>query len=207
MSVTIIIIIFTVIVSMYSWNNHSVYYQLMLNPYAAFHQKKYYQLITSGFIHADYGHLIFNMLTLYFFGTVIEQVYGYIYPEMPVFMFLLLYVLGIVVASLPSFFAHKDNANYNTLGASGGVSAVVFSAILYNPNAPLCLYFVLCLPGFIFGILYLIYSYYQGKRMADNVNHSAHIWGALFGIVFNIAIYPKSVLIFISEIANFKLFG
>jgi membrane associated rhomboid family serine protease len=206
MSITLIIIVFTVVVSLYSWNNTDWYYRFMLNPYSAFHQKKYYQLITSGFIHADYGHLIFNMLTFYFFGSVMEQIYNYIFPGMAEFMFLLLYLSGIVIASLPSFLGNKNNAGYNTLGASGGVSAVVFASILYNPNAPLCIYFILCLPGIVFAVLYLIYSYYQGKRMADNVNHSAHIWGALYGLVFNIILYPRSVLIFIAEMANFKLF-
>lgn len=206
-SITLIIIIVTVGISLYAWNTPNIYGQLMLNPYTAHHRKKYYQLITSGFIHADYGHLIFNMLALYFFGRVMESVYGYIYGELAVFFYLFLYLSGIIVASLPSYFMHKDNIAYNTLGASGGVSAVVFASIMYNPNADICIYFIFCLPGVVFGGLYLIYSYYQGQRMADNINHFAHLWGALYGLVFNIAIYPKSVLIFIEQMKDFKLFG
>jgi membrane associated rhomboid family serine protease len=179
----------------------------MMNPYAVVHKQQYYRLITSGFIHNGYVHLLFNMITLYFFGDVIEQIFRYYYGGSGIFYFLLLYFLGMLVADIPSLIKYRNQPNYNSLGASGAVSAVVFASILFNPTAKICVFLpILCLPGFIFGVLFLLYSYYQGKRMADNINHDAHLYGALLGVVFSIIMEPTIIVSFFDQILNYKIF-
>jgi membrane associated rhomboid family serine protease len=178
----------------------------LFHPYSISKRKEIYRFITSGFVHQDYIHLLFNMLTFYFFGDAIEQVFRYYFGFFGTLYFLVLYFMGMIVADIPTFIKYRNSPEYNSLGASGAVSAVVFSSILFNPTARLCLYFAICVPGFIFGIVYLIYSYYQGKKMSGQVNHDAHFYGALFGIVFSILIKPSVVPGFISQIMSFRLF-
>ncbi len=206
MSYTIIVIIATVAVSLTGWNKPELQYRLMMNPYDVTKRGQFYRLITSGFVHANWVHLGFNMFTFFFFGRLIEQLYTYVLGESGSLYFLALYLLGIVVSDIPSILKHNDNPHYNSLGASGGVSAVVFSSILFLPTNPICLYGIICIPGFILGVLYLIYSYYEGKRMADNVNHHAHLVGALFGVVFSIFIQPTVIITFFQEVINYRFF-
>lgn len=207
MNISIVLIVISVVASLYAWNHQDKYYKWMMNPYAVVHKQQYFRLITSGFIHNGYVHLLFNMITLYFFGDVIEQILRYYYGGSGIFYFLLLYFLGMVVADIPSIIKHRNNPNYNSLGASGAVSAVVFSSILFNPTAKICVFLpIFCLPGFIFGILFLIYSYYQGRRMADNINHDAHLYGAVFGVLYSIILEPRVIVNFFDQILNYKIF-
>jgi membrane associated rhomboid family serine protease len=206
MSITLILIIITVIMSIAAWSNPERLSKWVMNPYRVSAKREYYRFISSGFVHNDYVHLLFNMITLYFFGDAIEQVFGNIFGVSGLAYFLGLYFLGMIVADIPSYIKYRNYAGYNSLGASGAVSAVVFSSILFRPTTRICIYFAICIPGFIFGILYLLYSYYQGKRMADNVNHDAHMYGALFGIVYSIAVYPSVIGSFIDQIASYRLF-
>ncbi len=205
MSTTLIIIIITCIVSYLAFQDAGKKYRWLMNPYQIVHRKQYERLITSGFIHADWTHLIFNMLTLYFFGDYVEFYFNSV-SQYGTVLYIAMYLLGMVVADIPSLIKHKDNPNYNALGASGAVSAVVFSSILFNPLNELCLYGLLCLPGFIFGLIYVIYSYYSAKNQRDNIGHEAHLFGALFGVVFSIAVWPQVIGHFIDQMANFSLF-
>lgn len=205
MSTTLIIIIVTCIVSIPLFKDQTRLRALLFNPYQVVHHKQYYRMVTSGFLHADYVHLIFNMFTLYFFGDAVEYYFNEL-TEYGTLLYVALYLTAIVVSDLPTLFKYKNNPNYNALGASGAVSAVVFSSILFNPMTDLCLYGILCLPGFIFGIIYLIYSYYQGKRQGDNINHDAHMFGALYGIIITIAIWPGVIAHFIDQLSTFSLF-
>jgi membrane associated rhomboid family serine protease len=173
-----------------------------MNPYSIHRNHQYYRFITSGLIHRDHFHLFFNMLALYFFGEVIEEIFMMLFEDMGSFYFIMLYVMGIVVSDIPSYLKHKNSIYYHSLGASGGVSSVIFAYILFVPVADICLYFFICLPGFILGTLYVIYSYYQGKKSNDNINHSAHLYGALFGLVYCIILYPKAIPNFINQIMN-----
>lgn len=205
MSVTLVIILVTTGLSWYGFKNPPIIMKLLHNSYRVHHNKEYYRLITSGFVHANFPHLLWNMFSFFFFGEILEIYFTYIFGEMGRVYFLALYILAIFVSDLPSYFEHKDNPKYNSLGASGGVAAVVFACILFQPLQEVCLYGILCLPGFIFAILYIIGSYYYAKRGKDNINHFAHIYGAIFGVVFCALLYPQSVTIFIEEIKTYRL--
>ena len=206
MTVTFILIAVNVVASIYAWNRTDKLYAWMLNPYSVVHRNQYYRLLTSGFIHNDWVHLIFNMITLYFFGRNMEYVFNYLYGGSGTLYFLILYFAGMIVADVPSVIKHRGNPHYNSLGASGAVSAVLFASILFNPTSRICLYMALCMPGFVFGILYLVYSFYQGKRSEGNINHDAHLFGALFGIVFSIIIRPTVIESFFEQVLNFRIF-
>jgi membrane associated rhomboid family serine protease len=178
----------------------------MFNPYQISKNGQVYRFISSGFIHDGWVHLGFNMFTFYFFGRNVEQIYTYVLGPSGPLIFVGMYLLAIVISDLPSFFKYKDFQGYNSLGASGGVSAVVFSSILYMPLSDICLYGFICLPGFVLGILYIIYSVYQGKSMSDNINHQAHLIGALFGVIFSVIINPGALPAFIEQISSYRIF-
>jgi membrane associated rhomboid family serine protease len=147
------------------------------------------------------------MITLYFFGRNMEYVLNYYFEGVGMIYYLALYFVGMAVADIPTVFKYRDHPNYNSLGASGAVSAVLFASILFNPTNKIYLFFIpVGIPGYIFGVLYLIYSYYQGRKMADNINHDAHLYGALFGIVFSILIQPSVIPHFFDQIFSYRIF-
>jgi membrane associated rhomboid family serine protease len=202
MSITLIIIGLTVLVSLAAFNNQALMGGLIMNPYQAHRQNQYYRFITSGFIHADWSHLIFNMFSLYFFGRAVEQIFALIFGAMGNIYFVALYIMAIVISDVPTFFKRRNNPRYNSLGASGGVAAVIFAFIIFLPLENICIYVALCMPGFVLGIAYVVYSYIQGKRAGDNINHDAHLYGALFGFIFCIVMYPPALPGFIEQIRN-----
>lgn len=207
LNITLILIIATVGISLYAMNQSAVLFGFMMNPYMITQRGQYYRLVTSGFIHKDHMHLLFNMFSFYFFGTQLEYIFQYIFGDtMGSVYFILLYILGIVISDIPTLIKHRNNHGYNSLGASGAVSAVIFACILFQPLQDICLYAVLCFPGFILGTLYLIYSYISAKKSRDGINHDAHLYGALFGILFCIVLYPDSIRIFIEQMKDWKLF-
>lgn len=205
--VTYILIAVTVLVSMYAFNQPEVMRRFILNPYLAKTRNEYYRFLTSGFLHKDHVHLIFNMITLYFFGRIIEMVFEAIFGSLGSVYFIALYLLAIIVSDIPSYFKHRHNPAYSSLGASGGVAAIVFAFILFLPLEKINLYLFIPIPGFILGGLYLIYSYYQGRRAADHINHDAHLYGALFGLIFCAILYPPSIQNFIDQLKNWRLFN
>lgn len=204
-TITLAIIVITSAVSLYAMNQREVLSRFMMNPYMVTNRGQYYRLFTSGLIHADIAHLFFNMFSLYFFGINLEYIFNIIFGSAGPFYFIGLYVLGIIVSDLPTLLKHKNNPGYNSLGASGAVSAVIFACILFDPLADLLIYFI-PVKGFIFAALYLVYSYISAKRSRDGINHDAHLYGALFGILFCIVLYPHSMRIFIEQISAWKLF-
>jgi membrane associated rhomboid family serine protease len=204
-TITIVIIVITVGISLYAMNQPRIMASFMMNPYMVTQRGQYYRVITSGFIHKDYMHLIFNMFSFYFFGTNLEYIFGIIFGNLGPVYFIALYLLGIIVSDLPTLFKHRNNPGYNSLGASGAVSSVIFACILFDPLADLLIYFI-PVKGFIFAILYLVYSYVSAKRSRDGINHDAHLYGALFGILFCIVLYPRSILIFIDQLSHWKIF-
>ena len=178
----------------------------MHNPYMEAQRGQYYRMFTSGFLHGSLGHLAFNMLSLYFFGRVVEYIMQVEYGKTTgIALYLLIYIGGIIVGSIPALIKHKDNPHYNALGASGGVSSVIFSSIIFNPVMDICLYFFICLPGFILGALYLIYSYVQNKRGADNIGHDAHFSGAIFGALVTIILVPAAIPKFFEQLSQRRI--
>jgi len=204
MTVTIAIIVITVGVSLYAMRQASIQYSLTMNPYMITKRGQYYRLVTSGFIHNDHMHLIFNMFSFYFFGSQLEYIFNSIFGGLGTVYFIAMYILAIIVSDIPTLLKHQNNPAYNSLGASGAVSAVIFACILFEPLQDICLYAVLCLPGFILGVLYLIYSYQSSKRSRDRINHDAHLYGALFGLVFCIVLYPDAIQLFIEKMKEWK---
>ena len=206
MSQTVIMMIIIGLVSYIAWKQPVRMQQWILNPYKAYHNKEYFRFITSGFIHANWGHLIFNLFTLFFFGRNVEYTFidlmGFTKGALA---FWTLFITAVVVSDLPSFFKYKNFPNYNSLGASGGVSAFVFSSIVFYPLQPIYIMFIpIGIPGFILGALYLLYSYYQGKQLGDNINHDAHLFGALYGVLFTVILFPQSISMFFEQLKNFS---
>jgi len=203
MSVTIIIIIGTVIVSLLAFNNREIFRRLAFNAYDIKHFKNYYRFFSYALIHADWIHLFVNMMVLYSFGRTVEQYYGMLFGVKGIFYFILLYVGGVALSTLPSYGKHKDDYSYTAVGASGAVSAVVFSFIIFDPLNKLMIFPIpIGIPAIIFGALYLIYSAYMGKKNIDNVGHDAHFWGAIFGFMFTIALKPSLVMHMISTLSG-----
>jgi membrane associated rhomboid family serine protease len=204
LSITIVIIIITVIVSLTANNNPSLYSKLLFNPYQVFHRKEWYRIITHGFVHDRNSifHLIFNMYVLYSFGRIVEQILGNLLGGLGMAYFLILYFGGMLVATIPGLVKHRDNYNYNSVGASGAVSAVLFATIAFIPfqGGIGILFIPISIPPLIFGLLYLAYEMYMQKRGGTNIAHDAHIWGSIFGFVFVLLFVPDSLTNFIAEI-------
>lgn len=189
LTITIIIIIITTLVSLAAFNSEKIMNDLIFYPPAVANQRQWYRFFTCGFIHADFPHLIFNMLSLYLFGKFVEEKFIEIFAEKGKILYLVMYVLALAVSVMPTYAKNKDNYNYRSLGASGAVSAVVFAGLMIAPYVEVGLFFIPpIIPGFVFAPLYLVFSYYLERKGGDNINHSAHIWGALFGVAFIIVV-------------------
>jgi membrane associated rhomboid family serine protease len=185
-SITLIIIIATSIISFIAFNNHKLLDQFIFYP-PAVRRGQIYRFFSCGLIHADFGHLIFNMISLYLFGEAVESKFMEAFGPVGRLVYLGMYVLALAVSVIPTYINNKDNYHYRSLGASGAVSAVIFAGILFFPLARLGLFFIpLYVAGFLFGIIYLFVSGWLDKRGGGNINHSAHIFGALFGVGFTI---------------------
>ncbi|MCC5938505.1 MAG: rhomboid family intramembrane serine protease [Lunatimonas sp.] len=207
LSLTFLLIALTCLSSYYAWKTPSFLNASMFTPYRVKHRGEYGRFLLSGFIHKDGVHLLFNMFTFYFFGQVVEQFLGYMFgPGLGAVMFVGFYLVAIVVSDIPTYWKEKDNPHYHALGASGGTAAMVFASIVLMPLADICIFGIFCLPGFILGFLFLGYAIYKGKQGDDNINHDAHLFGALFGIIFVLVISPSQGLYFWDQIKSFRLF-
>jgi membrane associated rhomboid family serine protease len=185
----------TIIVSLYGlFVDRRVLEWFILRPYNFTRKKGIYTIITSGFIHADLMHLFFNMFTFYFFAFYFEMFIGH-------YQFVLIYFVSMIAADIPSIINNKDNYDYASLGASGAISAVLFGFILYEPLSKISIFPIpIGIPAIIYGVLYLIYCIWASKKQYNNINHSAHFWGAISGIVLTILLDPKAVLIFLDKL-------
>ena len=185
LSITNIIVIITCAISIALMQNRAGKSAMVLHPATIKNNHQWYRFISSGFIHADFTHLAINMFVLWSFGNAVEQT---LYPRyldgLTSQKYLALYFGGIVVSSIPSYMRHKENINYAALGASGGVSAVVFAVIIFEPWQNLYLYGVIAIPQILAGLGYLVYSWYQDKNANDNIGHMAHLTGAIWGFLF-----------------------
>jgi len=201
---TIIIIIITGAISIWAFSNESIMKKLQLNPYQIYHDKQGHRLITHGFIHADWIHLLVNMLVFFSFGSAIENRFEILAHKgiisNNILHFFILYFGGMIIATISTLIKHKNNPEYNALGASGAVSAVVFTYIFFSPTNSLLLMGIVPIPAIIFGVLFLIYSQYMSRRSGGNVNHDAHFIGAVFGFIYPILLKPNLIHYFISQV-------
>ena len=190
LSITLIIVIITCLVSIGGFNNQKIIDDLIFYPPSISHGQVY-RFITHGLLHADIPHLAFNMIALYSFGEILEkQVFSYpcYFGSLGKLFFLLLYLGGLIIASIPDYFKYKNSYHFRSLGASGAVSAVIFSSIVLLPKSGIGIAFIpsLEIPGYIFAVVYLVISFYLDKKGGGKINHGAHLWGAVFGLLFTI---------------------
>jgi membrane associated rhomboid family serine protease len=184
-SITLIIVIVTCIVSISGFSSHKIIDDLIFYPPAFTENKQWWRFFTSGLIHADFLHLAFNMFSLYMFGQAVENGFIGVFGPNGRFYYLIMYVLALFFSLVPTFIKHRYNYEYRSLGASGAVSAVIFAGLLFMPTIRIGMFFIPpIIPGYIFGPVFLIISSFLGRSNRDNVNHSAHIWGAIFGLLF-----------------------
>jgi len=185
LSITVIIVIVTVLVSIGAFNNQKIMDDLIFHPPAVSQRNQWYRFFSAGVIHADVTHLAFNMISLYLFGRFVEDAFQGLFAEKGKLLFLVMYVLALSVSLLPTYFKNRHNYHYYGLGASGAVSAVIFAGLLLAPTIRVG-FFLLppIIPGYVFAPLYLIISAILERKGRDNINHSAHIWGAVFGLLF-----------------------
>ena len=198
MPVTFIIIAITGIVSFMAFKNSRLMNDLILWPPAITRQHEYHRLVTYGVVHADFGHLFFNMLTLYFFGQVMEVFFT---GRLGGFGFALFYIGGLVVSILPTYLKNRTNASYRSLGASGAVSAVLFSYVLLWPWQKIIV-LVIPMPAIVYAVLYTGYSIFMDRRGQGNVNHSAHLWGAAYGVIFTLLMDPRVLPYFLNQLSH-----
>lgn len=191
-----VIFIITILISLLAFSNQNLYGKLMLHPYNVSRGHYVYTIITSGFIHKDVMHLLFNMMSFYFFAPVLEQTIGH-------WQFGMLYFVSLILSDMPSVLKHKENYSYYSLGASGAISAVIFGFILHYPLAKMGLLILpILVPAFVFGILYLVYCSYASKYSRDSINHDAHLFGALSGLLICFLLNPPVLSSFFSQISE-----
>ena len=202
MSITIIIAIITSIVSIIAFKNPDIKDKLSFNAYKISHNNEIHRILTHALIHADWMHLLINILVFVSFGSAVEDYFKDISSNNYALFYLTLYIGGIIFSSIYGLLKHKDDYYYNAVGASGAVSAVLFASILFNPLHEIQFYMIFPIPGIVFGVIYLFYSYKMNKRGNDNIAHDAHMFGAIFGLIYPILVKPALLIHFINEIMS-----
>lgn len=197
---TLIILGITILLSVLALYNDELMRKWIFNPYIVHHQKQWYRFFTSGFIHADWMHLLVNMFVLFGFGQAVESYYGALFDEKASYYFVLLYLGGLLISSTPTYAKHKEHPWYNSLGASGAVSGILFAAILFQPWQKIYFMGIIGIPGILLGPLYLFYEWRSGQKSNDNINHDAHFWGAIFGVLFTILLKPSIAVHFYNSL-------
>jgi|AntRauTorckE6833_2_1112554.scaffolds.fasta_scaffold03867_3 membrane associated rhomboid family serine protease len=201
MTITLIIIAVTVFVSIAAFNNRDWMARLQFNAYLINNRKEWHRFLTYGLIHADWVHLFINMFVFYSFGRIVIHNYQHFFGLQGWLYYILLYAGALAFSVIFDFGRHKNDFNYNAVGASGAVSAVVFASIIFQPMGKIYLFFIpIGIPAFIFGFLYLIFSAYMARRGSDNIGHDAHFWGAVYGFVFTLLLKPALFMRFLDRI-------
>jgi membrane associated rhomboid family serine protease len=198
----LILIIFTCLVSWQAIENPAMSFKLSHYPYEVKRNNEYYRWITSGFVHANLPHLLFNMIALWFFGNSVESEFQKNFGELTGrIVYLVFYFTAIVLADIFVYIKRKDNPTYLSLGASGAVAAVLFSSIVFDPWSSIGIIFLpFKIPGIVFGILYLFFEWWSGKNRMDNINHDAHFWGAIYGFIFTVVAIPDAYGDFVNNL-------
>lgn len=208
-SITLTLLVITVALSLFGFGNKKVINDFIFNPPAIKRDNEWWRFITNGFIHADLGHLAFNMFSLYMFGEFVEKYFIVLFNEKGKALYLAMYLTALVVCLIPTYIMQRNSNSYRSLGASGAVSAVVFAGVFLDPTIKIGLFIIPpIIPGFIFGPLYLLMTIYMSKRGGDNINHSAHFWGSVWGVGFLILackIFPgfDPVQNFVSQVSAY----
>ena len=199
---TIIIIVVTAIISVLCFTGTLHIYDWRFNAYDVHHRHHWHKMLSYGFVHAGWGHLFFNMLTLFFFGDVVEKYFNVAFGQPAgVILYVVLYVTAIAVSTVGDLIKYKNDPSYNAVGASGAVSAVLFASILFEPKMGIYIYLIpIPVPGYIFAPLYLLYCWYMAKRNMDNIGHTAHFWGAVYGFLFPLVLRPDIFTHFLSKL-------
>lgn len=195
--ITYFIITVTVVVSLICFNNSALFDKLSFRPYRIVHSNEWHRFITHGFVHADMMHLGVNMFTYWSFGTYIEQRFQA--NGFGVGAYLALYFGGMIAASVSDLIKRKDDPHYVSIGASGAISAVLFTAIFFDPFAKILFFAIIPIPGILFGVLFLAYCQYMGKKTGEHVNHNAHFYGAVYGFIFPMLLHPSLIYSFLSN--------
>lgn len=197
---TPVIILLTVVVSVAAFYQSDVMTRLQFNAYRVYHHNEYHRMVTHAFLHGNWEHLLINMLVFWSFGTSVERFFRLNFGSVGSYYFLLLYFGAVIFSSLWSLVRHKNNYYYNAVGASGGVSAILFAAIFFSPWSKIYFFGLLPIPGIVFALGYLYYSYRMSLRARDNIGHEAHFTGALFGFVLPILLRPSLFMDFINKL-------
>lgn len=202
--VTLIIIAITALVSILCFTSRDLYGRLLFNASRVWHRKEWYRLFSYGLVHGGWGHLIFNMITLFCFGTVLERYFISVFGDIKgIILYVGLYVSAIAVSTLWDLIKHRDDWGYNAVGASGAVSAILFASILFEPKMGIYIYLIpIPVPGYIFAPLYLLYCWWMAKRNMDNIGHTAHFWGAVYGLVFPLVCNPSFFQHFLNQLQS-----
>lgn len=192
--IPIILIIATALVSIIAFSNRELFDKLKFNAYYIRSDREWYRFFSYALLHADWGHLLINMFVLWSFSDVVMQFFSLDFGSIAGLYFIALYVGGVLFSTIYDFARQKNNIYFNAVGASGAVSAIVFSSIILYPTGKIFFFLIpIGIPSWIFGILYLVYSAYMGKRNVDNIGHNAHFWGAVFGILFTLVLNPAYI--------------
>lgn len=196
-TITLMLILIIALTSAFAFSQKETMAQLQFNAYQIWHRHQYYRILTHVLVHANWEHLIVNMIVFYSFGTAVEHYFEMYFGTIGSYYYLILFFGSVIFSTLWSLYKQKDNRYYNAVGASGAVSAIVFTAIFFNPWNPIYFFMILPIPGIIFGGLYLYYSYYMSTKKTDNIGHDAHFLGAIFGFFFPVILRPELLMDFI----------
>lgn len=199
---TLVLIAITSAFSIFAFSKRELLYKYQFNAYQILKRRQYLRLILHGFLHANWTHLLVNMIVLYSFGRGLESYFSHIFGSAASFLFTLLYLSAIVVSPLYSLIKNRNNYLYNAVGASGAVSAVVFAAIVFDPWSKIYFFGILPIPGILFAALYLVYSWQMSKKEGDNVAHDTHFFGALYGLIFPFIIHPPLFPFFMEQLLS-----
>ncbi len=202
--ITKILSVIVFLVSLKGFSDLAFFEKYKHSPYSVFHYKEYYRMLTSGFLHGSYIHLFINLFVFWQFGQFVEIniFYAVFGSKIGAIVYLLLVLLAVVAGNIHSTIKYKDNGYYGSIGLSGAVSAILFAYVLLDPWSKIYLYAIIPIYTVVAAVLYLLYSQWASKNSNDNVDHSAHFYGALFGLVYTIIVYPPIVPYFIDQLVN-----
>ena len=200
--ITLVIIVITAAVSILCFSRQDAFNKLKFSAYQVWHRRQWHQMLSYGLVHGGWGHLLFNMITLYCFGRIVEQYFSAAFGAStgPV-LYAVLYVSAIAVSTVGDLIKFRNDPSYSAVGASGAVSAILFAAILFEPKMGIYIYLIpVPVPAYIFAPIYLVYCIVMARKNVDNIGHSAHFWGAVYGLLFPLLLRPDIFTHFLNQL-------